>query len=133
MSSAIAWLALAAIACAGPSGPSNGLEAMPTVDPGQNGIVSQSDVMITRRPVSYTTLVVGVPYQYTYPACEATSPPDFDGSFWDLPPDIDSKTLADAKGRIVLMSPDTATFTRDDGAVTVLTRHAGDKTFPSCA
>lgn len=128
------FVMLVVTACGGVT-PSNGREPMPTVDSSiaSAGIVSDDGATVSRQPLSGHTLVVGVSYLYEMPRCQAQSPLDFDGAFWDPETGDDLAAVAGKKGSVVLMAPDSAVFRADDGTVVEMRRHVGVKTFKACS
>jgi hypothetical protein len=106
---------------------------MPTIDPAQleSGVVSTNGAIVTRRPLSRPGLIVGVPYVYTIPNCEADTPIDFDGSLWDLEVPAGVSTPAGESGVVTVMSHDTGQF-RAGATAYGLRRHEGTKDYQSC-
>jgi len=98
-----------------------------------NPVVGRSRDSITLLPVSPRGATVGVDYAYDMPHCGIHSPIDVDGSFWDaVGIDPGSADFDGTLGTFRLVTPHEATFTRRDGAVLQLVRHAGAKSFGFC-
>jgi hypothetical protein len=96
-------------------------------------VVTRGSNSITLLPVSLSGASIGVAYGYTMPHCGINSPIDVDGSFWDaagIAPD--SVDFDGQPGTFRLVAANAATFTRRDGPVLSLVRHAGSKDFRLC-
>jgi hypothetical protein len=107
-------------------------EPAPEAVPAQT-VVARGPNSITLLPISPTGATVGVAYGYDMPHCGINSPIDVDGSFWDavgIP--RDAVEFDGAQGSFRLLTGNTAQFTRSDGRVLQLVRHAGPKAFPYC-